>query len=148
MENNGMEDILKDSQFTEMDPESPEFVEGIFNEMVELHNDLVGLLQDLSAGHPDKHDLMKVRIISPAFILVRYTALFMIKPECIYFKHKYEEVKAVAWDLSNYGEAFEKGDRTWPSWLISLPDSGNILPTCMPSSQQKVGRLTRLLQAE
>lgn len=111
MENNGMEDILKDSQFTEMDPESPEFVEGIFNEMVELHNDLVGLLQDLSAGHPDKHDLMKVRIISPAFILVRYTALFMIKPECIYFKHKYEEVKAVAWDLSNYGEAFEKGDR-------------------------------------
>lgn len=111
MENNGMEDILKDSEFTEMDPKSAEFVEGIFNEMVELHNDLVEFLQDLSAGHPDKFDLMKVRVISPAYVLVRYTALFMIKQECVYFKHNYEEMKAIAWDLSHYSEDFEKGDR-------------------------------------
>ena len=111
MENNGTEDILKDSQFTDMDPKSPEFVEGIFNEMVETHNDLVELLKDLSDGKPDKFDLMKVRVIAPCYMLTSNVAVFMLKPECVYFNHKFEEVKAIAWDLSQYSEDFEKGDR-------------------------------------
>ena len=54
---------------------------------------------------------MKARVVGPAYVLIRDTALFMIKPDCVYFKHKYEDLKTIAWDLSHYGEDFEKGDR-------------------------------------
>ncbi|WP_034450799.1 hypothetical protein [Butyrivibrio sp. AE2032] len=114
------ENLLDQSPFMDMDPNSAEFVEGIFGEMTEVYGQFIDFLSDVAAEKPDRMGLMVVGIIVPLFTLSNDAYVISQKREGTFYTCGFDELKAIIDELSDYGDGFEKKGERDPVKLAKI----------------------------